>query len=187
MNRNLCNYCGFLVSYPVLGRRPRGCPCRQAPYCDALCQRRNWRRHKSLCLWYCLMFKVQEVVEFPEEIVIHICKFAAEPSQRGRKKRKGTFNLSMRWVQAFKAEKWLCLLSQELFAMWHITVQVQEADCCWPNVGLSLGQSLPKCHVDMLRCQPWWSANHCCFIQPVSLIRTWPYHVVGLSFSQSSM
>ena len=41
------------------------------------------------------MFKVQEVVEFPEEIVIHICKFAAEPSQRGRKKRKGTFNLSV--------------------------------------------------------------------------------------------
>ena len=56
------------------------------------------------------MFKVQEVVEFPEEIVIHICKFAAEPepepdcevvvrrqqpSQRARKKRKGTFNLSV--------------------------------------------------------------------------------------------
>ena len=107
MNRNLCNYCGFLVQYPVLGRRPRGCPCQQAPYCDALCQRRNWRRHKSLCLWYCLMFKVQEVVEFPEEIVFHICKFAADsawekedcevpsPSQRGRKKRKGTFNLSV--------------------------------------------------------------------------------------------
>ena len=57
------------------------------------------------------MFKKQEVVEFPEEIVIHICKFAAEPepepdcevvvrqqqpSQRARKKRSGTLNLSKR-------------------------------------------------------------------------------------------
>ena len=86
-------------------------PCRQAPYCDALCQWCDWRRHKSLCLWYCLMFKVQEVVEFPEEIVIHICKFAEpepdceaavslprrqqQPSQCARKKCKGTFNLSV--------------------------------------------------------------------------------------------
>ena len=96
MNRNLCNYCGFLVSYPVLGRRPRGCPCRQAPYCDALCQSRDWRIHKSLCLWRCLMFKVQEVVEFPEDIVMHICKFLEPPSQRARKKRNGTLNLSVR-------------------------------------------------------------------------------------------
>ena len=41
-----CHYCGFTV---VLRRM---CTCRQVWYCDELCQRRDWRLHKRLCLWH---------------------------------------------------------------------------------------------------------------------------------------
>ena len=41
-----CTYCGF----GICARRM--CPCRQAWYCDELCQRRDWQAHKRQCLWH---------------------------------------------------------------------------------------------------------------------------------------
>ena len=41
-----CTYCGTGMY------TKHRCPCRQAGYCDALCQRRDWQLHKRQCLWH---------------------------------------------------------------------------------------------------------------------------------------
>ena len=41
-----CTYCGMGMCARLK------CPCRQARYCDALCQSRDWLEHKRQCLWH---------------------------------------------------------------------------------------------------------------------------------------
>ena len=71
-----CTYCGFAIAR----WHPLHCQCWRAVYCDRLCQRRDWRKHKATCIWCA----IKDTTSLPLEMITLVCKFQKMAHGRGR-------------------------------------------------------------------------------------------------------
>ena len=76
--RRKCDYCLL----PSMSRRL--CPCREARYCDTVCQGKAWKEHKPACRFHAAKTALQDRV--PKPVAKHIMlftEFCPHTSSRG--------------------------------------------------------------------------------------------------------
>ena len=74
-----CSYCGFPVANLMEEGKKKSykqhCPCySKTAYCDKVCQKKDWRKHKKSCKHQLL----QVCLGFPDELIKKVCHFAAD-------------------------------------------------------------------------------------------------------------
>ena len=70
-----CTYCGFAthnlwLDNEKLSQGTKMCPCYRVTYCDYICQKRDWKKHK----WSCIFHSLQGVLT-PDALRQRICGF----------------------------------------------------------------------------------------------------------------
>ena len=70
-----CTYCGFAthnlwLDNEKLSQGTKMCPCYRVTYCDYICQKRDWKKHK----WSCIFHSLQGALT-PDALRQRICGF----------------------------------------------------------------------------------------------------------------
>ena len=122
-----CNmmFCGRPQSQPAMR-----CRCGTAYYCDATCQRRDWKMHRAQCrflgswhddddMWYVLLLRSMYITRHTEE-----SSSAMDPAQVGR------------WPRLAWHSEQGCTMLEKFHAVWEVLIGSLslKCNCIWPQV-----------------------------------------------------